>query len=359
MHRFTVSLWACLGALTLPHQQGHADARSPAARVESVVAKDESAASGQPDDQGATKAESEVGSKKGSDPGAKGKREGKKIDAAPSGAKKAGSPESGAKNADGAGPNAKKSPEGDGRAKAVEPADGTKKPASSTTGKGTGSGKGSPAWTRGQPGVVKLVRGSETLEVRVLDKKQHLLGATLPQFARFLRAKSGADHPIDARLVTLLATVSDHFGGRELNVVSGFRPYSRGQHARHSNHNEGRAIDFSIKGVANETVRDFCRTFRNVGVGYYPNSLFVHLDVRDENAYWVDYAAPGQAPRYRASDGKADDDDDGDAIASVDGGASEVARSSEMPRDDVARARNVGRARDRDVTRERAVFISR
>jgi uncharacterized protein YcbK (DUF882 family) len=335
MHRFTVSLWACLGALTLPHREGHADARSPAVRVESVAANDESGASVKQDDQGATK-ESRVPLKKASDPDANGKREAKKIDAAPSEAKKLGAPESSAKKVDG-----------------------TKKPASGPTGKGAATGKGSPAWTRGQPGVVKLVRGSETLEVRVLDKKQQLLGATLPHFARFLRAKSGADHPIDARLVTLLATVSDHFGGRELNVVSGFRPYSRGQQARHSNHNEGRAIDFSIKGVANETVRDFCRTFRSVGVGYYPNSLFVHLDVRDENAYWVDYAAPGQAPRYRASDGKADVDDEGDAIASVDGGSNGVVRSGETLREDVARGRNLGRGGDRDVTGERGVFVNR
>jgi uncharacterized protein YcbK (DUF882 family) len=328
MHRFTVSLWACLGVLTLPHRNGRTDARSAATRVESVAAKDESEAPAKQDAQGATKGESDVTVKKASDPDANGKRAGKKV-------------------------------EGEGRVKAVHAADVTKKPASGATGKGAAAGKGSPSWTRGQAGVVKLVRGSETLEVRVLDKKQHLLPATLPQFARFLRAKSGADHPIDARLVTLLATVSDHFGGRELNVVSGFRPYSRGQHSRHSNHNEGRAIDFSIKGIANETVRDFCRTFRNVGVGYYPNSLFIHLDVRDGNAYWVDYAAPGQKPRYHAPDGKDDDDDEGDAIASVDGGASEIARSSEMPRDDVARGRNVGRAGDRDVTRERGVFVNR
>ena len=33
-----------------------------------------------------------------------------------------------------------------------------------------------------------------------------------------------------------------------------------------------------------------------MGVGYYPNSSFVHLDVRNHFSYWVDYAGPVNAP---------------------------------------------------------------
>jgi len=302
MHRFTVSLLAFLGAFTLPPRDGRADLRDTDAN---------------PKKSGPIEINS-----------------GKSTDKDPS---------------EKTGANSRKPTDKEG-----------KKPAVSTAGGKAAAGpKGAPAWTRGQPGVVKLVRGSETLEVRVLDRKQRLVPATLPQFARFLRSKSGADHPIDGRLVTLVALVSDHFGGRDVNVVSGFRPYTPGQYSRHSNHNEGRAIDFSIKGIANETVRDFCRTLRNVGVGYYPNSLFVHLDVRDGNAYWVDYAAPGQAPRYRPGDVKSDDDDEGDAIASVDGGSSGAASPSDTPRADVARGRSTGRGGDRDSAGERGVLVNR
>jgi hypothetical protein len=35
----------------------------------------------------------------------------------------------------------------------------------------------------------------------------------------------------------------------------------------------------------------------DVGVGYYPNSSFLHLDVRACPMQWVDYAGPGEAPR--------------------------------------------------------------
>jgi uncharacterized protein YcbK (DUF882 family)/LysM repeat protein len=113
--------------------------------------------------------------------------------------------------------------------------------------------------------------------------------------------RTGKRERIHGRLIRMLAKVSDHFGGRPIRIVSGFRPYSADQYAPHSRHNLGRAVDFSVTGVPNDVVRDFCRTLGNVGVGYYPNSSFVHLDVREIPTYWVDYSGPGQAPRYARS----------------------------------------------------------
>ena len=68
-------------------------------------------------------------------------------------------------------------------------------------------------------------------------------------------------------------------------------------------------MDFSIEGVPSTTVRDFCRTFRDAGVGFYPNSTFVHLDVRTGKSYWIDYSRAGEAPRYDSpsSQGVADE----------------------------------------------------
>lgn len=108
---------------------------------------------------------------------------------------------------------------------------------------------------------------------------------------------------INERLIRMIATVSDHFGGRPIRVVSGFRPYRPTQYTPHSQHNLGHAMDFSIPGVPNAAVRDFCRTLPKVGCGYYPNSSFVHMDVRDVSTYWVDFAGPGEAPRYATGKG--------------------------------------------------------
>ncbi len=116
--------------------------------------------------------------------------------------------------------------------------------------------------------------------------------------------RTGKREHINRRLIRMLVRVSDHFGGRPIRVVSGYRPYRQGQYTPHSRHNEGRAVDFFVPGVPNEVVRDFCRKLPNVGVGYYPNSTFVHLDVRGVRTYWIDYSGPGEAPRYANGSGK-------------------------------------------------------
>lgn len=115
----------------------------------------------------------------------------------------------------------------------------------------------------------------------------------------FASWRTGARHPIDPRLVRLVATVSDAFAGRPIRVVSGFRERS---YAVESKHKVGRALDFSIPGVPNKVLRSYLRTLPNVGVGYYPNSTHVHVDVREASASWVDTARPGEPPKYVGRD---------------------------------------------------------
>lgn len=107
--------------------------------------------------------------------------------------------------------------------------------------------------------------------------------------------RTGKTKTIDSRLVKLIAQVSDVFGGRRIRVVSGYREHS---HSTNSRHPEGQALDFSIPGVPNWALRDYLRTLPGVGVGFYPNSSFVHIDVREKSTYWVDTSGPGEAPRY-------------------------------------------------------------
>jgi uncharacterized protein YcbK (DUF882 family) len=161
------------------------------------------------------------------------------------------------------------------------------------------------------PGVIHLIHGTETLQIRTLDRHKRVPAATQKAIDEMLRSyRTGIRHPIDSRLIRLITDVSDHFGGRPIQVVSGFRPYASTQFTQHSNHNVGRAMDFTIPGVPNSALRDYCRTLSNVGVGYYPNSSFVHLDVRDTNAFWIDYAAAGEAPRYHRPESR-DEADEG------------------------------------------------
>jgi uncharacterized protein YcbK (DUF882 family) len=150
---------------------------------------------------------------------------------------------------------------------------------------------------RGDGATVHAVRAGEEFRVRVKDDRGHIPPSALKAFERMMR-QGNATHPIDPRLVALVGIVSSHFGGKPLEIVSGYRAYTPAQHSAHSNHNLGKAIDFRVRGVDNVELSDFCRTLRSAGCGYYPNSTFVHLDVRETKAYWVDYSRPGEPPKY-------------------------------------------------------------
>lgn len=167
----------------------------------------------------------------------------------------------------------------------------------STTSSGAASNPGTlhtrykkAPWRRG---YITLQGYNYSWKGYVIGPKGEVLPQASNQINRAMGTRKGGPR-VDARLIRLLAQVSDYFGGRPLRIVSGYRTKS---FVADSKHKHGQAVDFSVHGVPNEALRDYLRTFKNVGVGYYPNSSFVHLDVRASSAYWVDYAGPGEAPR--------------------------------------------------------------
>jgi uncharacterized protein YcbK (DUF882 family) len=156
-----------------------------------------------------------------------------------------------------------------------------------------------------RPGYVVLVGTTGRWQGQALTPKGKITGPARKGFEKVLASwRTGSRETIDEQLIRLLVRVSDHFGGRPVRVVSGYRPWSASQYTPHSRHNLGQAVDFSVPGVPNSVVRDYCRSLGKVGVGYYPNSSFVHLDVRETKTYWVDYSGPGEAPRYADSRGR-------------------------------------------------------
>jgi len=105
---------------------------------------------------------------------------------------------------------------------------------------------------------------------------------------------------IDPRLPVALQAVLDHFDKvgivRQVHLISGYRPASKG-----SFHATAQALDFRIDGVTNEQIVAFCKTLQDVGCGYYPNSTFVHLDIRPAgtgHVAWIDASGPGERPQY-------------------------------------------------------------
>ncbi len=105
---------------------------------------------------------------------------------------------------------------------------------------------------------------------------------------------------VDAGLPMRLQAIADHFTKKgspaKFSIVSGYRPASIG-----SMHQNGRAVDFRLEGVKNEEVVAFCKTLVDTGCGFYPNSSFVHMDVRDAgtgHTSWIDMSGPGEQPKY-------------------------------------------------------------
>jgi hypothetical protein len=101
---------------------------------------------------------------------------------------------------------------------------------------------------------------------------------------------------LDAGLLARIEAIAKRFPGKGLSLVSGYRPQSRG-----SLHQSARALDLRVSGVANEELVAFCKTLPDTGCGYYPNSSFVHVDVRTPgtgSVNWIDASGPGESPHY-------------------------------------------------------------
>lgn len=118
-------------------------------------------------------------------------------------------------------------------------------------------------------------------------------GAKFPPAARkklfsFLRDfRTGDVHPIDFRLMEILATIQRETGSKGVyEVISGYRSprtnislrsNSTGV-AKKSLHLKGKAIDIRLTDLPTAELRDVAISLKVGGVGYYAESDFVHLD---------------------------------------------------------------------------------
>jgi uncharacterized protein YcbK (DUF882 family) len=100
-------------------------------------------------------------------------------------------------------------------------------------------------------------------------------------------------HP---RLIHMLQRVAERYPGHTIEIISGVRTRKKGQ--KISKHNVGRAVDFRVQGIPRKELYQFIKQLPKTGAGYYPNSVFVHMDVRDRKANWTDMAGPGERARY-------------------------------------------------------------
>ena len=150
------------------------------------------------------------------------------------------------------------------------------------------------------PVTLYRVRNDENLKISLCHCNGRPNRAALDPVSHLARAlPSNRQKRLHPRLLQMLQAVAEKFPGRRIEIISGYRTKKRAPSSE-SRHLVGRAIDFRVAGIKNSVLRDHIRKFKGAGVGYYPNSIFVHMDVRDgdEKAYWWDYSGNGEPAMY-------------------------------------------------------------
>lgn len=148
--------------------------------------------------------------------------------------------------------------------------------------------------------------GGEAVEVNIYRADGGFDDAALAELDEVFRCKrSNEVRAVDPRLYEMLSRIYDHFGGKSIELVSGFRFTER----ESSRHHHASAMDIRIAGVTNREMYDFAQSLDagGMGIGIYPTSGFVHVDFRapGEPSYrWTDLSGPGTGPDGKAKKSK-------------------------------------------------------
>jgi len=119
---------------------------------------------------------------------------------------------------------------------------------------------------------------------------ENYISSAIDRLDEFLRDhRTGDVIQLDRRVFDLLHDLTVAVGKpeSEIDIICGYRtPWSNEFLRRttpgvasHSLHMQGEAIDIRMPGVATSQLRDVALSLHRGGVGYYPESRFVHVDV--------------------------------------------------------------------------------
>jgi uncharacterized protein YcbK (DUF882 family) len=136
--------------------------------------------------------------------------------------------------------------------------------------------------------TLESANNGEAMEVRINLASGEIEADSYRQLRHQLRClRTGAETPPDPRLIELLYRIAQRTH-QKIILISGFRAPMFSQ-ATLSYHTRGMAADIRIPGMTPLMVRDLAFALGVKGVGYYPVSEFVHIDVREDQQYWIDY----------------------------------------------------------------------
>jgi uncharacterized protein YcbK (DUF882 family) len=146
---------------------------------------------------------------------------------------------------------------------------------------------------------------NERIDVVYRRGDAYLSGA-LAQLDYFLRdRRTGGVRHFDPRLYDLLENLAASVGhpGAEIDVICGYRTrWSNGFLRAHTSgvaenslHVQAEAIDIRIPGVDTYQLREAALALHRGGVGYYPHSDFVHVDLGRIRQWCLDCATEPRA----------------------------------------------------------------
>lgn len=135
----------------------------------------------------------------------------------------------------------------------------------------------------------------KNLDVVYWDQGRYVWDALQAVNVHLSDFRSQEVHPIDVRVLDILFTLQALTGSKEpYRIVSAFRSSTTNemlagqsaagnagtsQVAKKSLHMEGKAIDMRLNDVSLTGLRDAALALKGGGVGYYPDSGFIHVDI--------------------------------------------------------------------------------
>jgi len=151
-----------------------------------------------------------------------------------------------------------------------------------------------PVGPSSQPGRERVLRlynthTGERIEI-VYRRGELYVPDALVKLDRFLRDHNTGDvRHFDPRLYDILSDLTASVGkpAAEIEIVCGYRTPSTNESlrahttgvAKNSLHIQAEAIDLRVPGVDTLKLRRAALALRDGGVGYYPHSDFIHVDV--------------------------------------------------------------------------------
>jgi uncharacterized protein YcbK (DUF882 family) len=141
---------------------------------------------------------------------------------------------------------------------------------------------------RGEEVKTNIYKSDGTFDEAALAKLDELFRCRESQEVRAVRSD----------LYEQLSRFYDHFEGKQIELVSGFRFRERNS----SRHFHASAMDIKIKGVSIREMYKYAESLDagGMGIGLYPTSQFIHVDFRapGEPSYrWTDTSGPGSNKR--------------------------------------------------------------